>query len=159
MVIRYMTCKYFLLWLSSIGSPANAGDAGSTPGLERSPGGVNGNSLQYSCLGNTMDKGAWQATFTGLQKSRTQLSNQTTARKRNNVLFYLLWEMWNSKWQQFVTCHLPPQSKLQYSTFRNFQKYVCVRNEGQARNKKHALELNLLESHYILMLHLPFWAQ
>ena len=95
---------------------------------------------------------------TGLQKSRMQLSNQT-ARKRNNVFFYLLWEMWNSKWKQFVTCHLPPQSELQYSTFRNFHKYVCVRNEGQARNKKHALELNLLESCYVLMLHLLFWAQ
>ena len=34
MVIRYMTYKYFLLWLSGIGSPANAGDAGSTPGSD-----------------------------------------------------------------------------------------------------------------------------
>ena len=45
--------------------PANAGDAGdvgSIPGLERSLGGGNGNPLQYSCLGNQMDKGAWQAT-------------------------------------------------------------------------------------------------
>ena len=42
--------------------PANAGDAGLILGLGRSPGGGNGNSLQYSCLGNPMDSGASQAT-------------------------------------------------------------------------------------------------
>ena len=39
----------------------NAGDLGSVPGLGRSPGGGNGNPLQYSCLGNLMDRGAWRA--------------------------------------------------------------------------------------------------
>ena len=42
--------------------PANAGDVGSIPGLGRSPGGGHGNPLQYSCLENPMDRGAWQAT-------------------------------------------------------------------------------------------------
>ena len=41
---------------------ASAGDAGSISGSGRSPGGRNGNQLQYSCLGNTMDRDAWQAT-------------------------------------------------------------------------------------------------
>ena len=44
--------------------PANTGDTGDMcliPGSGRSPGGVNGNPLQYSCLGNPMDRGAWQA--------------------------------------------------------------------------------------------------
>ena len=41
--------------------PVNAGDAGSIPGLGKSPGEENGKSLQYSCLGNPMDRGAWQA--------------------------------------------------------------------------------------------------
>ena len=41
--------------------PANAGDAGSVPGLGRSPGEGNDNLLQYSCLENPMDQGAWQA--------------------------------------------------------------------------------------------------
>ena len=41
--------------------PANAGEAGSIPGMERSPGEGNGNPLQYSCLGNPMDRGAWWA--------------------------------------------------------------------------------------------------
>ena len=40
-------------------SPANAGDTGSIPRFGRSPGEGNENSLQYSCLGNSMDRGAW----------------------------------------------------------------------------------------------------
>ena len=49
---------------SSVGkkSACNAGDLGSIPGLGRSPGEGNGNPLQYSCLENPMDRGAWQAT-------------------------------------------------------------------------------------------------
>ena len=51
--------------------PANAGDEGLIPGSERSPGGGNGNPLQYSCLENPMDRGAWWATVHGVAKSRT----------------------------------------------------------------------------------------
>ena len=47
---------------------------GSIPGLERSPGEGNGNPLQYSCLENPMEGGAWEATVHGVTKSRTQLS-------------------------------------------------------------------------------------
>ena len=56
--------------------PADAGDArdmGSIPGLESSPGVGNGNPLQYSCLENPMDGGAWWATVHGVAKSRTLL--------------------------------------------------------------------------------------
>ena len=42
--------------------PANVGDVGLIPGLGRCPGGGHGNPLQYSCLENPMDRGAWQAT-------------------------------------------------------------------------------------------------
>ena len=55
--------------------PANSGDAESIPGLGRSPGEGNGNPLQYSCLGNPMDRGAWWATVHGATKSQTQLSD------------------------------------------------------------------------------------
>ena len=51
--------------------PANAGDvkdAGSIPGSGRSPGGKKGNPLQYSCLKNLMDRGAWHATIHGVTK-------------------------------------------------------------------------------------------
>ena len=53
--------------------PANAGDAISISGLGRCPGGGHGNPLQYSCLGNLMDRGAWRATVHGVTKSQTQL--------------------------------------------------------------------------------------
>ena len=56
--------------------PANAGDVGdvgSIPGSGRSPGGGNGNPLQYSCLKNPSDRGAWQATVPRAAKSQTQL--------------------------------------------------------------------------------------
>ena len=48
--------------------PANAGDAGVIPGSGRSPGEGNDNQLQYSCLGNSMDGGVWQATVHGVVK-------------------------------------------------------------------------------------------
>ena len=51
--------------------PANARDAGLIPGWGRSPGGGNDNSLQYSCLGNPMDRGAWWATVHGVTESDT----------------------------------------------------------------------------------------
>ena len=53
--------------------PASAGDirdVGSIPGLGRSPGGGHVNPLQYSCLENPMDRGAWQATVPRVTKSR-----------------------------------------------------------------------------------------
>ena len=56
--------------------PANAGDIrneGSIPGLGRSPGEGSGNPLQYSCLENPMDRGAWQATVHKISKSRIGL--------------------------------------------------------------------------------------
>ena len=49
-------------------STYNVGDPGSIPGLERSPGEGNGNPLQYSCLGNLMDRGAWRAMVRGAAK-------------------------------------------------------------------------------------------
>ena len=58
-------------------SACNAGDSGNVgliPGLGRSPGEGNGNLLQYSCQGNPMVRGVWQATVLGIAKSWTQLS-------------------------------------------------------------------------------------
>jgi len=65
--------------------PVNAGDAGSIPASGISSGEGNGNPLQYSCLGNPMDRGTWQAIFHGVAKSRTQLSNSTTAKKSKQM--------------------------------------------------------------------------
>ena len=58
-------------------SACNEGDLGLIPGSGRSPGKENGNPLQYSCLENSMDGGAWWATVHGVAKSRTRLSNFT----------------------------------------------------------------------------------
>ena len=56
-------------------APANAGGTGLIPESGRSPGGGNGSPLQYSCLENPMDRGAWQATVHGVAKSQTELGN------------------------------------------------------------------------------------
>ena len=56
-----------LRWWSAVNSPpANAGDVGSIPGSGSSPGGGHGNPLQYSCLRNHMDRGAWWVTVQGV---------------------------------------------------------------------------------------------
>ena len=52
-------------------SAYNSGDRGSITGLGRSPGEGNGNPLQYSCLENSTDRGAWQVTVCGVAKSQT----------------------------------------------------------------------------------------
>ena len=56
-------------------STCNAGDLGLIPESGRSTGKGNGNPLQYSCLENSMDRGAWQAAVHGVTKSRTQLND------------------------------------------------------------------------------------
>ena len=56
--------------------PDNAGYPGFHPWVGRSPGEGDGNPLQYHCLGNLMDRGAWQATVHGVAKSRTRLSGK-----------------------------------------------------------------------------------
>ena len=61
--------------------PAEAGesrDSGSILGSGRSPGEGNGNPLQYSCLENSVDRGAWQATVHGVAKSQTRLKRLST---------------------------------------------------------------------------------
>ena len=57
-----------LWWLSIKNLPANPGDVDLIPVLERSPGEGNSNPLQYSCLGNPLDRGAWKATVHGVAK-------------------------------------------------------------------------------------------
>ena len=72
-------------------SAANAGDARDTNlilGLGRSSGEGNGNPLQYSCLENSMDRGAWWATVHGVTKSQTQLSARAHISKLYNIHKY-----------------------------------------------------------------------
>ena len=58
-------------------APAKAGDPGLIPGLGRSPGEGNGKVLQYSCLENPMDRGAWQATFNGITRVGHNLATKS----------------------------------------------------------------------------------
>ena len=73
--VQLVRIRVFPGGLSGKDSACNVGDLGLIPRLERSHGGGNGNPLQYSCLGNSMDRGIWQVTVHGLAKSQTRLSN------------------------------------------------------------------------------------
>ena len=73
-------------------SAHNVGNLGSVPGSGRSPGEENGNPLQYSCLGNSMGRGAWWAMSLG-----TQLSKHTTVFHYVYIIFYLPIQLWTLK--------------------------------------------------------------
>ena len=82
--------------------PANAGDirdVGSIPGSGRSPGGEHGNPLQYSCLENPLDRGAWWATVHGVEKSQTKLKQLSKPAK---TLFG-----WNYLTLKYLTAFIP----------------------------------------------------
>ena len=72
--------------------PANVGntrDMGSIPGSGRSPKGGHGKPLQYSCLENSMDRGAWRATVHGVAKSLIQLSTHALIDQYIHILEYI----------------------------------------------------------------------
>jgi len=71
-------------------SPANAGDAGLIPRLGRSTGEGNDNPLQYSCLGNPTERGAWWATLHGVAKQ-----SDTTKTKKQQLMLTLLLHITN----------------------------------------------------------------
>ena len=73
-------------WLNGKESSYSAGDAGLTPEMARSPGEENGYPLLYSCLGNSMDRVAWQATVSGVG-----LSKYITTYSISYVLYNLLY--------------------------------------------------------------------
>ena len=79
-------------------SPANAGDTGAetqSPGSGRSPGGGPDNPLQYNCLENSMDRGAWKTAVHGVANSRTRLSTHTHTRGLYNMsVMPLEWHYW-----------------------------------------------------------------
>ena len=69
--------------LSDKESAYNVGNLGWIPGLRRSTGKVNGNSLQYSCLENPIDRGGWQATVHGISKEWRQLQKQKLTKEND----------------------------------------------------------------------------
>ena len=72
-ILKYNNQGYFSGGSDGKESSCNVGDLSSIPGLGRPRGEGNGNRLQYSCLENSMDRGAWQATVHGVTKSQTRL--------------------------------------------------------------------------------------
>ena len=78
----------------------NAGDTGSMPGLGGSPGEGNDNPLQYSCLGNPMDRGAWWATVYGVAQSPTRHSDWTTTLLIWHLIHLFLSFLQIQRWQK-----------------------------------------------------------
>ena len=83
--------------------PANAEVAGLIPGSERSPGGGNGNPLQYSSLGNPTDRGTWQAVVHGVVKSQTQWGIMHSHDILLRSTQFISWSMVNTE-DMFITC-------------------------------------------------------
>ena len=86
---------YPLYWASLVAQvvknlPVNAGDMGSISGLGRSPGEGNGNLLQYSCLGNPIDRGAWQATIHGVTRVGPNLVTNTYHKRLSDLSLVVL---------------------------------------------------------------------
>ena len=128
----------------------NAGDPGLIPGLGRYPGEGNGNPLQYSCLENSMDGGAWWATVHGVSKSQTRLSDfpslpyslplSTLMSYFSDSLTLLTW-WWFSRWVMSNSCN-PMDCSLPASSAREILQarileWVAIsfsRGSSQPRN-------------------------
>ena len=119
-------------------SICNAGDLGSIPGSGRSPGEGNGNPLQYSCLENLMDRGAWWATVHGVTKSRTWLSDFT-------FTFFLLPSppviqasvFWNFKRMLSNGSTIPEISFLQYVLLFLIPQYMSMCTHAHTHTHSH----------------------
>ena len=125
---KYICYRGFPGGSDSKASACNAGDPGSIPGFGRSPGEGNGNPLQYSCLENSMDGGAWWATAHGAAKSWIWLSNftfpfgrQTASEKnlhrevslnRNSTLNHHVFESTTFFWQHSCGSFFPQKGDL-----------------------------------------------
>ena len=102
-------------------STCNAGDLGSIPGLGRSPGGGHGNPLQYSCLENPMNRGAWWATVYGVTKSQIWLSDSAqhsigeTTYKHINTYIYVWKIVHRNVNRPFLQCKRFPQVSEMFS--------------------------------------------
>ena len=107
-------------------SAHNAGDLGLISGSGRFPGEGNGNPLQYSCLENSVDRGAWRATVHGVTKSQTRLSNLHT--HTNTQLGFVPYSLYQNK---FYTSQMFKYKKLENikSLKKRFKKNSLILRE------------------------------
>ena len=105
----WLRAWYFLKWSSLVAQwwRANAGDPGM---LGRSPGGGNGNPLQYPCLGNPKDRGVWQATVYGVTNSQTWLSNWTTIPENPKAYLFAIRSFFKIMISRVVVFYIPLNS-------------------------------------------------
>ena len=126
-------------------SAYNAGDLGSIPGSGRSPGEGNGNPLQYSCLENPMDWGAWWATIHGVAKSRTWLSNFTF------TFFHVCIGFNIQKTQRgLMTPFCPDISVIQFLQRRQFRYLLFTNNRYKWTNSSKGIREPTLEQQHCL---------
>ena len=90
------------------------GDLGSIPGSGRFPGEGNGNPLQYSCLENPMDRGAWWATVHGVAKSQTRL---------NNFISFFFFYVNSCKW---MPLNLKSKAIISFSSNNEIQMHIIL---------------------------------
>ena len=107
-------------------SASNVGDRGSIPGLTRSPGEGNDNPLQYSCLENPIDRGAWWATVHGIAKSRTRLSEFTFFLSPKHIAPFF--------WGSCLACHSVVQLSM-YKLDNCSLEYITNKAAGDLSTK------------------------
>ena len=122
----WIKCAMFLIGSFSVvkNLPAKAGDkrdVGSVPGSGRSPGEGHGNPLQYSCLENPMDKGAWRAIVHRVTQSQTWLTQLSTHAELKNFHMQLLEFQWLL---ESILDHTAVQKALSKSSSAN---QVCLK--------------------------------
>ena len=135
-------------------SAYNVGDSGSIPGLGRSSGEGNGNPLQYSCLENPMDRGAWQATVPGVAESNTteQLNFHFhfPGVGNGNQLWYSCLENSMDRGAWHATVHRVAKSQMQLSTSHVMPKSLsCYWQQQKMKNNPNAQYKFALINHNI----------
>ena len=141
--IHYRNNSEVSLWLSNKESTCNAGDLGWIPGLQIYPGEGNGNPIQYSCLGNPMDRGAQQATVHGVTKSWIWMTERLSTQI---ILIRCRWKWWCT-----CFCAVPALSTLHHCVllllkqrdWQGFYFILCYSSHQKELVEKH---LNLATS-------------
>ena len=155
-LLSYFLVQHWYLglprWLSGKESACQAGDSDLAPGSGRSPGEGNDKPLQYSCLGKSMDRGAWWATVPGVTKSLTWLSDSTATAAARYTAFLLSQSVIfpYSITTLFITYEYQPSlvfpASLQWS-YANYLKYF--------QNKMRQVKETRIHVEILLLSHTP----